>query len=153
MIPLNLPQQLSVVDSPEIYLVTESGLVKLRTKDALQLAKESGKTLNQINNHEGLPLCKILTFQESRIKKKQTKNEKQLRIPLTIDSHDLLHKFSQTNKYLEQKLIVKFNLTSKKRRKDRENDKVNKQRLIEEIKKYFLGRKVIVTDDNVTISQ
>ena len=143
-----MPQQLSF-DSSEIYLVTESGLVKLRTEDALQLAKESGKVLNYINNHDGLPLCKILTFQESRAKKKQVKNEKSLRISSTIDSNDLAHKFSQADKYLEQKLVVKFNITFKRRKKD--EAKVNKQKLIEKIKERFASRKLTVSNDNIIV--
>lgn len=131
--------------------MTEQGLVKVSLADAKQLAKDSGKVLKHINYHEGLPLYKVLTFQESRPSKKQIRNEKHLRIPLGIDIHDLAHKFNQAEKYLEAKLSVKFNLFTKKRRRG-EDLRPKRMRIMEAIQEHFPDRKVMLKDNVIILS-
>lgn len=109
---------------PEIRLIDEEsnnvGIV--RTRDALEMARERGLDLVEVSPHAVPPVCRLMDYgkfryEESRRERESRKRQKvvevkEVRLTPKIDSHDIETKGRKAKQFLEQgdkvKLSVRF---------------------------------------------
>ena len=107
--------------SPVLVIQEDNNLGVMPTKDALQLAKETGLDLVEVVPHARPPVCKIMDFgkfkyeKSMREKKQKTKQSqlKEMRLSPKIASNDLETKTRMVRKFLEEghKVCLKLKFT------------------------------------------
>lgn len=119
--PIRINERIRI---PEIRLIDEVGehVGVLRTRDALEIARERGLDLVEVQPNAVPPVCRLMDYgkfryeesrkeRESR-KRQKTAEVKEIRLSPKIDEHDLDTKGRQALKFLEAgdkvKLTVRF---------------------------------------------
>ena len=109
---------------PQILLIDEQGqrIGVTATTEALRKAKEAGLDLVEVAPHLRPPVCKIINYgkyqyeqeksQALQRKKNKVREEKEIRLRLGIDQHDLLIKARKVDQFLAKqhpvKIVVRF---------------------------------------------
>lgn len=101
-----------------IHQTENKGIIK--RDEALNLAKSLGLDLIEISRQDGVSICKIenwgkFQYDESKKNKHNSKKEHEIRIRVSIDSHDLETKINNINKFLAKGDKVKIIITFKGR--------------------------------------
>ena len=119
--PIRINERIRI---PEIRLIDETGnhVGVLRTRDALEIARERGLDLVEVQPNAVPPVCRLMDYgkfryeesrreRESR-KRQKTAEVKEIRLSPKIDEHDLDTKGRQAMRFLESgdkvKLTVRF---------------------------------------------
>ena len=119
--PIRINERIRI---PEIRLIDETGehVGVIRTRDALEIARERGLDLVEVQPNAVPPVCRLMDYgkfryeesrkeRESR-KRQKTAEVKEIRLSPKIDEHDLDTKGRQALKFLEAgdkvKLTVRF---------------------------------------------
>jgi translation initiation factor IF-3 len=107
---------------PQVRVVLEDGSSPgvMLTHQALQMAKDAGLDLVEINAKVSPPICKIIDYGKFKYNEKKRLSEikenlkqieiKEIRFRPNIDIHDLNHKISQARGFLEDGNHVKFTI-------------------------------------------
>lgn len=115
------------ITTPQIRLINEKGehLGIVETSQALNLARERGYDLVEINPRANPPVAKLIDF--GQFKYEQTKKQKEpkqkrvetkgIRLSLRVGKHDLELKINQAKKFLEEGNKVKIEMVLKGREK------------------------------------
>ena len=124
--PFRVNNQIRIL---EVTVIDDQGkqLGKMRTFDALQMAKERGLDLVEVGPNVQPPIAKIMDYgkyiyqkerQEKKAKNKQKDQElKTVRVGFKTGNHDLNFKASHVNELLEEGHMVKIELTLRGREK------------------------------------
>jgi len=114
-------------------IAREQESVVMTTKDALNSARNQGLDLILINDKANPPLCRIVEMnkylyeqkqKEKAEKKRQRENltdQKEIRMGLNIDVHDLQTKANHAKKFLEQKAKVTVTIVLKGRERGKQD--------------------------------
>ena len=114
-------------------MAREQESVVMATKDALNSARNQGLDLILINDKANPPLCRIVEMnkylyeqkqKEKAEKKRQRENltdQKEIRMGLNIDVHDLQTKANHAKKFLEQKAKVTVTIVLKGRERGKQD--------------------------------
>jgi translation initiation factor IF-3 len=114
-------------------IAREQESVVMATKDALNSARNQGLDLILINDKANPPLCRIVEMnkylyeqkqKEKAEKKRQRENltdQKEIRMGLNIDVHDLQTKANHAKKFLEQKAKVTVTIVLKGRERGKQD--------------------------------
>lgn len=114
-------------------IAREQESVVMATKDALNSARNQGLDLILINDKANPPLCRIVEMnkylyeqkqKEKAEKKRQRENitdQKEIRMGLNIDVHDLKTKANHAKKFLEQKAKVTVTIVLKGRERGKQD--------------------------------
>lgn len=114
---------------PEIFVIDENGekLGVMPTKKAIELAKEAGLDLVEVNPKEVPPICKIVDFgqlkyeQDKKAHKQKVLQKKietkEVRLSVRISTHDFQFRIDQAKKFLEKGNKLKIDLILKGREK------------------------------------
>ena len=114
-------------------IAREQESVIMATKDALNSARNQGLDLILINDKANPPLCRIVEMnkylyeqkqKEKAEKKRQRENltdQKEIRMGLNIDVHDLQTKANHAKKFLEQKAKVTVTIVLKGRERGKQD--------------------------------
>ena len=107
---------------PEIRLIDEAGnhVGVVRTRDALEMARERGLDLVEVQPNAAPPVCRIMDYgkyryeesrkdRESR-KRQKTQTIKEIRLRPKIDTHDLETKGRQAQRFLAEGDKVKLSV-------------------------------------------
>ena len=115
----------------EIRLVSDDETRIIRTKDALELARESELDLVMISPTANPPVCRIMDYskflyEQSKKQKEARKNQKvvelkEIRLSVTIEDHDIEIKANNAKRFLSDENKVKVSI----RFKGRENNYTN----------------------------
>ncbi len=115
--------------SPAVYLIGSDGkpLGEMPTEQALEIARSEDLDLIEVSPQANPPVCKILEygkFQYQQTKKEQQAKSNQkkvdikgIRIGLRVDTHDLLFKKDQAEKFLKKGQKVRIELLLRGREK------------------------------------
>lgn len=111
----------------EIRLVGEEGSQIIKTKDALNMAREKDLDLVMISPGANPPVCKIMDYnkfiyeqskkEKENRKKQKVVNLKEVRLSATIEEHDLEVKANNARKFLANDDKVKASIRFKGRQK------------------------------------
>ena len=124
--PFRVNNQIRIL---EVTVIDDQGkqLGKMRTFDALQMAKERGLDLVEVGPNVQPPIAKIMDYgkyiyqkerQEKKAKNKQKDQElKTVRVGFKTGNHDLNFKASHVNEFLKEGHMVKIELTLRGREK------------------------------------
>lgn len=114
-------------------IAREQESVIMATKDALNSARNQGLDLILISDKANPPLCRIVEMnkylyeqkqKEKAEKKRQRENltdQKEIRMGLNIDVHDLQTKANHAKKFLEQKAKVTVTIVLKGRERGKQD--------------------------------
>ena len=114
-------------------IAREQESVIMTTKDALSSARNQGLDLILISDKANPPLCRIVEMnkylyeqkqKEKAEKKRQRENltdQKEIRMGLNIDVHDLQTKANHAKKFLEQKAKVTVTIVLKGRERGKQD--------------------------------
>lgn len=114
-------------------IAREQESVIMATKDALNSARNQGLDLILISDKANPPLCRIVEInkylyeqkqKEKAEKKRQRENltdQKEIRMGLNIDVHDLQTKANHAKKFLEQKAKVTVTIVLKGRERGKQD--------------------------------
>lgn len=103
----------NAIQANEVLLVTDKGLKQMTKIQALDLAKNAGVDLLEVNGKKTPPICKLIDYgkflYDQKKKEKFTKkNElKSIRISFNISDHDLETKENKVKKFLNDGNKVK----------------------------------------------
>jgi translation initiation factor IF-3 len=107
---------------PEIRLIDEDGshIGVIRTRDALEMARERGLDLVEVQPNASPPVCRLMDYgkfryEESRRERESRKRQKsaivkEVRLRPKIDEHDLETKGRQVQRFLEAGDKVKLSV-------------------------------------------
>ncbi|WP_051006647.1 translation initiation factor IF-3 [Nitrolancea hollandica] len=107
---------------PEIRLIDEDGshIGIIRTRDALEMARERGLDLVEVQPNASPPVCRLMDYgkfryEESRKERESRKRQKsaivkEVRLRPKIDEHDLETKGRQAQRFLEAGDKVKLSV-------------------------------------------
>lgn len=119
--------------APRVFVIDENNisLGAMDTTSALDLANVRGYDLVEVSPKADPPVCRLIDFgkfqyqqakQEQQAKSKQKKVEtKGVRIGLRTDTHDLLFKKTQSEKFLKKGHKVKIEILLRGREKAHQN--------------------------------
>ena len=134
------------IKSQNVRLVLPSGEMreKCSLQDALDLARQEGLDLVEVDASKGIPVCKILDYGKLKYdaKKKQKKQKsnsqiiKEIRIGYAIDAHDMGVKSRKAIDFLEKKYKVKLTMRLEHRQRRFAADARGR---LEEVAKSFDG--------------
>lgn len=104
-------------------IYNDKNLGIMSNADALALARKDNLDLVEISSNTNPPVCKILNYgkfkyQQSKKKKGNViHKEKEIKIGVQIDSHDLDVKINHINEFLDSGYIVKVTIILRGRQK------------------------------------
>lgn len=156
--------------APTVFLIGADGepLGEMPTADALAKAREDDLDLIEVSPQATPPVCKILEygkFQYQQTKKEQASKSNQkkvdikgIRLGLRTDSHDLLFKKEQAEKFLKKGHKVKIEILLRGREKampDRAKDAINAflgtlsvpSKVEEEMKRFQRGFSILIVPE------
>jgi len=107
---------------PEVRLIDEDGthIGVMRTRDALEMARERGLDLVEVQPNASPPVCRLMDYgkfryEESRRERESRKKQravvvKEVRLRPKIDDHDLATKGRQAYRFLQSGDKVKISV-------------------------------------------
>ena len=110
------------IKSEFVMLVTDSGIVKTSTKEALKLADENGVDLVAMNNSD-IPTCKLIDYKKylynfekkAKNNKRKATELKEIRMTNMIAEHDIGIKAKTASRIISEGDSVKITITFKGR--------------------------------------
>ncbi|HCR41945.1 TPA: translation initiation factor IF-3 [Patescibacteria group bacterium] len=109
---------------PQVFLIDENGqrVGAITTSEALTRAKAAGLDLVEVVPNQRPPVCKIIDYGKFQYeqeksdaqqrKRQKNREEKEMRLSLGIDDHDLLIKAKKVDQFLAKqhkvKIVVRF---------------------------------------------
>lgn len=135
------------ITTEKVSLVSESGLISMKTAEALTLAENDNLDLVCLSKLEGEPTCKIFDYKkflfEEKKKNKLNKSKKltlkEVKFSMKISSNDISYRLTRIENFLNDGSLVKLTITMKGREL---NNKQEAKKLLETIMKNFKDIKV-----------